>query len=75
MSLADRLKTVTPQRSNAGCETCRYLDTLPAEDRAEFDRWLHDGNSLAQLWEVCVAEGLQISLTGFRNHIKHHQSL
>jgi len=72
MSLADRLNDSNPARSNVGCVTCEWLDTLTAEDRAAFTAWLEQGNSMAQLWEICCQDGLKISLTGFRNHLKHH---
>lgn len=76
MSLATRLQTVVASRANAGCETCKWLDSLTDSDRHAFDSWLKDGKSLAQLWEIATSEDinpLQVSITAMRNHIRHHR--
>lgn len=75
MSLAKRLSQVVPFQTNSGCRTCGWLKQLPAADRHAFDDWLVEGRSAAQLWEVCCSDDnpLQISLTGFRHHLKHHK--
>lgn len=73
MSLSDKLSTAVPIRTNAGCITCAYLDALPAADREAFDQWVTGGHSQTQLWEVCCEEGLDISISGFRHHMKHHR--
>lgn len=78
MSLADRLSTVVPSRANRGCETCKWIDTLSPRDRASFDSWLAEGNSLAQLHEIASAwedNPLKVSSTGLRHHVKHHKAL
>lgn len=75
MALSDRLKSVTPSRSNIGCVTCEWLEDLDGEDRAAVDAWLTTTKSLAQLWELCCTDPdkpLSVSYTAFRNHCKHH---
>jgi hypothetical protein len=74
MSLSDRLSAVIPVRSNRGCITCLWLESLSPGDRAAYDAWMNSGKSLAQLWEVAATDPdnpLKISLTGFRHHLKH----
>lgn len=71
MSLAQRLASVQANRSNAGCRTCQWLETLTDADRKAWNDWLADGKSGQQLYEVAVAEGLDISLTAFRHHLRH----
>lgn len=76
MSLSKRLSSVVPVSSNHGCRTCQYLSTLTAEDRQAFDDWLASGHSATQLWEICCADPdhrLDVTLSGFRNHMKHHE--
>ena len=79
MSLSQRLQAVIPERANqGGCLTCQYLAKMPDTDRRAFDSWLDDGHSAAQLWEICTSDPdnpLVISITGFRNHVKHHKPL
>lgn len=71
MSLAQRLASVQPNNSNAGCRTCKWLDNLTETDRQAWNDWLEDGKSAQQLYEVAVLEGLDISLTAFRHHLRH----
>lgn len=71
MTLAARLASVQPHRSNIGCRTCMWLETLSKSDRQAWIDWLAEGKSAQQLWEVATQEGLQISLTGFRHHMRH----
>lgn len=71
MSLSQRLTTVQPNRSNRGCRTCEWLDTITDADRKAWDDWLADGKSAQQLWEIATTEGLPISLTAFRHHLQH----
>lgn len=76
MSLSKRLSSVVPLASNHGCRTCNYLTTLSKEDRQAFDDWLSSGNSATQLWEICCADDenrLDVTISGFRNHMKHHK--
>lgn len=71
MSLAQRLAAVQPNRANAGCRTCEWLKNLTPADRKAWDQWLADGKSGQQLYEVATLEGLDISLTAFRHHLRH----
>ena len=73
MSLANRLNAVNAQPKNDGCRTCKYVNELPPADRLAFDDWITDGKSIAQLWEICHAEGLDVTSSPFRTHIKHHR--
>lgn len=76
MSLAQRLSSVNPNRSNRGCVTCRWLETLSATDRAAWDAWFEEGKSLYQLWEIASNDPdnpLPVSITGLRHHAKHQR--
>ena len=78
MSLYDQLNSIQPKRSNQGCVTCKWLDTLDDPDRRAFDSWLADGKSVAQLWQACFNDPdnpLKLSSTPFRDHIRHHEPL
>lgn len=73
MSLATRIASVIPSSANRGCRSCIWAKTLSDEDLAAMARWVSDGGSMAQLWEICCADPdnpLQVSYTGFRNHIQ-----
>ena len=77
MSLANRLSAVVPERSNRGCVTCKYVETLPPRDKAAWDEWIKEGRSLAQLWEIASSDTenpLKVSITGLRHHIRHHKA-
>ena len=71
MSLARRLASVQPNNANAGCRTCHWLASITDEDRQAWEDWLADGKSAQQLYEVASVEGLDISLTAFRHHLRH----
>ena len=77
MSLANRLNSVVPGRANAGCCTCKWLAALKVPDRRAFDRWIVDGHSKNQLYEICTHDDppLTVSLTGFRAHLRHHKAI
>ena len=72
MSLKTRLDSVQSLLANNGCRTCSWLEGISKADRAALDSWLDAGKSVAQLWDICVAEGLPVSQTPFRHHLKHH---
>ena len=76
MSLAARLSTVVVSRGNRGCVTCQWLETLSKVDRAAFDDWVIGQHSLVQLWDICVSEEppLKVSISGLRNHVRHHRT-
>ena len=73
MSLAKKLADIKPKRGNKGCTTCRYLAGMTTKDRQAFDEWIASNLSLTQLWEACLQDGLDISITGFRHHTQHHK--
>jgi hypothetical protein len=74
MGLSDRLKSADPRRSNTlGCAVCRFHDSLPEEDQAEFGAWISAGQSRAQLYHHCCDEGLNTSLSLFQNCIREHR--
>ena len=75
MSLANRLAAVIPARSNRGCMTCAWLKILSPKDVEAFEKWVVEGRSITQLWEVATADPdhpLQVSITGLRHHIRAH---
>ena len=75
MSLAQRLQTVQPSRSNAGCTTCQWLETVSDEDRRAIAKWIDDNLSVAQLHELLATDPdnpLPVSDSAFRNHIRRH---
>ena len=73
MSLKSRLDSVQASMANNGCRTCMWLDTLSTADRRAFDSWLDESKSIAQLWELCVLEGVGVTQSPFRYHLKHHE--
>ena len=76
MSFASRLANVRPNRANHGCQTCLWLESLTDADRASFDSWIVEGNSVAQLWEIAASmedNPLTVSNTGLRSHVRHHK--
>jgi hypothetical protein len=75
LSLANRLAAVIPARSNRGCMTCAWLKILSPKDVEAFEKWVAEGRSITQLWEVATADPdhpLQVSITGLRHHIRAH---
>ena len=75
MSLAKRIKAVDLSTANQTCRTCLFVAALTPEDRKAFWDWIDAGNSKAQLWELCRSENppLDVSVTQFRHHIRHHR--
>ncbi len=77
MSLADRIGNVEPNRGNHGCVTCDWVEALAPGDRAAIDEWIEARWSVNQLWEMCRDDPdnpLDISLSGFRHHVRHHRA-
>ncbi len=75
MSIAQRLAAVIAVRSNIGCATCQWLETIPGEDRAAIDQWLADAMSISQLHEILASDDtnpIPVSDSAFRNHLKRH---
>lgn len=81
-SLSERLETAIVSRPNnankGGCVTCKWWAQISDDDRRLVNEWLDAGYSGKQLHEILtgpVADGepvLEISLTGFRLHLNHH---
>lgn len=80
-SIANRLKSAQPyaRRANqGGCVTCQWWKTIRPETRQLINQWLDNGYSGKQLWEIITAGSdgdeppLDISITGFRLHLNHH---
>ena len=77
MALSDRLNSVTANRANRGCVTCRWLVELPDTDREAFKAWITAGKSVLQLHELCATDPdnpLPVSFTALRNHLRNHES-
>lgn len=77
MSLAKRLSTVNAIRSNLGCATCEWIETLSNEDRAALNEWIDSKMSISQLHEIAVSDDdnpLPVSDSAFRNHIRRHHN-
>ena len=76
MSLADSLKNLVrdgrAKDSNDGCRTCRWLAAQSPADRKAFDEWVGAGRSQSQLYDVLTSLDYPVSLSGLRNHLKHH---
>lgn len=73
MSLKSRLDDSVQLEAGRGCKTCAWLAGLPTADRRAFDDWLAEGRPITRLWQICADEGLQVTRTPFRDHVKHHQ--
>ena len=82
MSLAQRLKSVQPNSGNRGCQSCIWLQKIRPESRKAIDEWITAGHSIMQLHEIVSSPSddpaepaLGVSLSGWRNHLKHHDEL
>lgn len=80
MSLADRLATAQPKRSNYGCQTCLWWPTISPESQKLINDWIDAGHSQAQLHAILTAPDqdsddppLDVSESGWRFHLKHHE--
>lgn len=77
MSLAIRLSAVIPNRANSGgCRTCAWVKSLSPGDRKAYDEWVGSSKSLAQLWEIAIADPdnpYPVSLTALRHHVRNHR--
>jgi hypothetical protein len=55
--------------------SCQWYASLPEGDRAAVDEWIGAGKSIAQLWEIAVADPdspFPVSQTAFRLHVRNH---
>lgn len=78
-SLSDRLKSAQPNRANVGgCVTCAWWETISDSAKQLINEWIDNQHSIRQLHEILVAPNdgdepvLNISITGFRLHMNHH---
>jgi hypothetical protein len=70
MSLSER---ITQSVKASGCRTCVFYDALPPGDQAAFDEWVAAGRPVEELRRLCVEEGLDVTETPFRTHIRDHR--
>ena len=70
MSLSERVAAATT--TVLGCRTCAFYNALPAEDQAAFDEWVASGRPTEELRRLCVEEGLTVTETPFRTHVREH---
>jgi hypothetical protein len=81
-SLNERIESAqhTARPANVGgCVTCRWWSQISNHTQQLINQWLDSGHSQRQLWDILTApsEGsddpvLEISITGFRLHLNHH---
>lgn len=81
-SLNERISTAqhTARAANiGGCVTCRWWEQISEETRTLVNEWIDAGHSRRQLWEIVTSPSddstdpvLEISNTGFRLHLNHH---
>lgn len=66
--------------NRGGCVTCRWWAQISDETKKLINEWLDNDYSAKQLYEILSAPPdadssdpqLQISITGFRLHLNHH---
>lgn len=82
-SLSERLGSAIVSRPNnanrGGCVTCKWWRLIDEDDRKLVNEWLDAGYSGKQLHDILTdpdGDGpvLEISLTGFRLHLNHHDA-
>lgn len=83
-SLHERIESAqhTARAANkGGCVTCRWWSNIGDDTKKLINEWLDSGHSRRQLWDILTApsEGsddpvLDISVTGFRLHLNHHDA-
>jgi hypothetical protein len=80
-SLHERIQSAqhTARAANVGgCVTCRWWSQISDETQQLINEWLDSGHSRRQLWDILTAPNecgdpvLEISITGFRLHLNHH---
>lgn len=79
MSLSDRIRSAQPTRSNAGCESCRFLNDVEPGVITLVNEWINAGHSQTQLYEILATPDesgeptLGVSISAWRWHMKHHR--
>ncbi len=81
-SLHDRIESAqhTARAANkGGCVTCRWWAQISDDTRQLINEWLDANHSVRQLWDILTTPSddsddpvLDISITGFRLHLNHH---
>jgi hypothetical protein len=80
-SLKERISTAQHNARAAnigGCVTCKWWAQISDETRKVINEWIDSGHSQRQLWGILTepSDGddpvLEISITGFRLHMNHH---
>lgn len=66
MSLADELANeAATEYLHRRSQIETFLDTLGAEDRADFDEWLQNPKNSSAMWRVLRRRGLPVALPTF----------
>lgn len=79
-TIADRLKSAQRNPANkGGCVTCKWWQTITDETRTLINEWIDNDHSIKQLYDILSSPSddetepsLEISMTGFRLHMNHH---
>lgn len=74
MSLAARLQTVDTEPQKL-CRTCAWLREQSDEDQRAFAEWIDSGKPRTHLLDACRAEGLDVSESSLRRHIRNCMDL
>jgi hypothetical protein len=69
MSLSDRIAQAV---DTTVCRTCAFYDALSPKDQRNFDKWIANGRPIEGLLNLCVEEGLVVSASPFKRHVRNH---
>lgn len=72
MGLAERVAAAPADNHARSCQTCDFYNQLPDADRAAFDDWITAARPAEALRRLCEEEGLKVTESPFRNHIRNH---
>lgn len=74
MSLEENFNEINKNTSR--CRTCAWYDTLGSDDKAFFDKKSKEivsgDGGITKLWQACRKNGLEVSVTSFRDHFTSH---
>ena len=78
-SISDRLRSAQRNPANkGGCVSCKWWNEIGDETRRLINEWIDNDYSIKQLYDIITAPNdgsepqLEISLTGWRLHMNHH---